>query len=1225
MRPILTSDMSNDWSCSTIVIVFSTTKGDMTMRIIKPYGRSHVASDAAKARRRVLRLRDGEQTSRDLKDFALTHNELLVAQWISAIDKIATKPNMGGGPTDEQRNFREKLGNAAWTLLVENKILSGLDDAKVKAHLTSLWKVKIAPYGADKYRPKRSQHGKSTTPPSAKGRWYDRFSNSPNVADVDVADVAQKIYEHLHVAEYRIRDGLPNRAKGRIAARAESITANVLKLKDVSISWSNADCETYAKAGDVAEGIKTAAKCREDGKDGAGTRRVTTNVAAPVLFAQYAKLFADDTGRSLSIAKARDNAPGLFNLHMAIKDCYSRLLKHHGKDQKAHGDRRRKISDILPDTMEKLFALVNAKTSNRNLNALVRLGKIIHYEASVGAEDSPANPEIKWPADISESIYWASDGQATIKRNEAFVRVWRHVLALASRTLTDWADPEGKINTDILLSEAVKEVTGNLFNPDNYLRKIELLFGNRADLFKGNGNVSFDKGILKFALEGTASLRHSAFHFKGLGGFTTALGTLGCNLDGASHKAVCDLINEDAINRTARLLKTLRGVHVEYFLRKVQGQKLLTALFVAELPSLPLPRFSRVLLRAKDAWENIKNGPRLPAPANRAALENAARLCQYTTLKLLYEQTFRCWLQVRDTATLNTYINRAISRADEAAKDLNASGDNDRRAIIMSRASILGHLGEGDTISTFFFNLSSETASEMRVQRGYESDSDAAREQASYIEDFKCEVVALAFDDFLKMEDFSFLVEISPDMPKPEHASFNLDTLEQQKTETLFKDWQASLYFLIHLVPVGDVGKLLHQIRKWEILAHDPLGTEFAATTHQARDVCTVLELYLDMHDAKFEGGAALKGCAAFKEFFEPEHLFDRIFPSQPDDADDGRIPYRGLREIMRFGHLPALRHIFLKHHIGGKEIAELHNAERADEGKSEIARWQEQREKLHEKWIREKKKFSGTDLRAYVEALSAVIRHRHLAAHVTLTDHVRLHRLLMSVLGRLVDFSGLWERDLYYVTLALIYRAGSRPDQVFDGKGLRYLREGQIIEALRNIQKNGVTTAIKSDLSRHFGPVFDKNNSYIGIRNGFAHFNMLKSAAPRVDLTACVNDARKLMSYDRKLKNVVSQSVAEMLAREGLTLSWTMDKTHNLDTAALGSRQARHLGKVKLFEIRKPDHGGRRPKSYAVLENLHSESFTRMVAMLFNGAAKEALGVADIPISRIDWSFRSD
>ena len=58
-------------------------------------------------------------------------------------------------------------------------------------------------------------------------------------------------------------------------------------------------------------------------------------------------------------------------------------------------------------------------------------------------------------------------------------------------------------------------------------------------------------------------------------------------------------------------------------------------------------------------------------------------------------------------------------------------------------------------------------------------------------------------------------------------------------------------------------------------------------------------------------------------------------------------------------------------------------------------------------------------------------------------------------------------------------------------------------------------------------------------IRNSLAHFEDLKKV--QVDLTKSVNDIRYLLSYDRKLKNVVSKSVIELLGREGLDLKWAM------------------------------------------------------------------------------------
>ena len=71
----------------------------------------------------------------------------------------------------------------------------------------------------------------------------------------------------------------------------------------------------------------------------------------------------------------------------------------------------------------------------------------------------------------------------------------------------------------------------------------------------------------------------------------------------------------------------------------------------------------------------------------------------------------------------------------------------------------------------------------------------------------------------------------------------------------------------------------------------------------------------------------------------------------------------------------------------------------------------------------------------AYCTALVAVIRHRRLAHHVHLVNHVRLHQVVMRVLGRLVDDAVLWERDLYFTALALIYLKRQTPSAVLDAR----------------------------------------------------------------------------------------------------------------------------------------------------------------------------------------------
>lgn len=453
------------------------------MHIIKPYGRSHVAHGKARERKRILRLQDGAKTPRDIRDFAESHDELVIAQWISAIDKIATKPHGNKGATSAQRAFRDRLGKACWALVVQKSLLPGLTEPDRKIHLEKLWTFKIAPYGDKRLRSK-------DTEPSPKGRWYARFAGDADVAKVDVQQIAKRIHEHLYVAEYRLKGD--NKQVGRIAARARSIEQNVLRpaeaCNNAVDAWSDADWRRYVQAGNVASAIKQAAKAREAAKDHAGTRKVTAVVSAIPLSQQYARIFVGDDGTPLTIKQAKRAEPGLFGLHMDVKDTYSRMLKHHKKSRRSHDKTRRTVSDILPDDMPSLLRLVKQKTKNRDLNALIREGKVIHYEAArTGDKDSPSSIIDNWPQDTSGSFYWSSDGQAEIKRNEAFVRVWRHVLTLAARTLKDWVDPANIRDDDVLLKPGIDYAIGDGFDIDRHSRKLDLLFGVHAGLFKAVG------------------------------------------------------------------------------------------------------------------------------------------------------------------------------------------------------------------------------------------------------------------------------------------------------------------------------------------------------------------------------------------------------------------------------------------------------------------------------------------------------------------------------------------------------------------------------------------------------------------------------------------------------------------------------------------------------------------------------------------------------------------
>jgi hypothetical protein len=1126
------------------------------MRIIKPYGRSHVAAKPEN-RRRVLHLnqavRNGPSGEADIPEFAGSHDELVIAQWISAIDKIASKPKQGGQATEEQRNLREALGDAAWKILHERDLLQGLKTPEIHAGLRTLWNMKIAPYdNATVYKKV-----------SAKGRWYARFVGDCEPSRIDAAGIAAKIYEHLYVAEYRLAADCPNKRQGKIQARAESIAKNALSPFEARPGWTDDDEAAYTQAGDVAAQIHAEAeRCR-----GA----IRPSIAGRVLFTHYARVFRAESGAPLSIAVANSAHPGLFALHMAVKDCYARLLKDTKKKNEA-------ILKVLPPDIGGLFQLIRHMGDNRDVNALIRLGKVIHYHHA----DRHSAP-------LDQSRYWGSDGQAEIKRNEAFVRVWRHVLSLAAATLTDWADPGGAIKKDDILLTNGRNAAMGQFDAVASGNKLALLFGNRAALFAALPSDR-QKDILNFGIGATAQLRHSSFHFVGRGGFIATLEKIGVDTCSDIADATTELWNRDRQERAQRIVQTLRGAHTEYFFDERQNRKLYDHIVQSPVGVLPLPRFRRMLTRAEYAWTR-RDALGLPAPANRVALENAARMCQYTALKLLYEHPFRVWLEAPER-TIHAYIDKAVTRTTKAAQTINGRDmPEDERSLIAARAASLDKPKPGQGVWDFFFTLSVATATEMRVQRGYESDGEQARKQAEFIEELRCDVVALAFADFLKTHAYSFILALKFDDLLPALPRCDMGRLAALKSTDAPQDWQTALYFLLHLVPVDDVGKLLHQLRKWDVLAKpDRDGRK------DLDRLMSVLSLYLDMHDAKFEGGAALTGTENFRRLFDPQGGFDRMFPSQEADNRDERVPRRGLREIMRFGHLRALWSVLERHRVTAKDIDAWQEAERPlGSGLSAVATAQQRREELHEAWVRNRRHLSEGEVRDYAQALGQVAAHRRLTAHVTLTDHVRLHRLMMAVLGRLVDFSGLWERDMYFIFRALAHKHGFAVANLLNSKGHDLLQDGRISDALKHgrRQSDPKFTEFWDEFERFHGRRHDK------VRNTLAHLDRIRDDG--LILTGLVNDTRRLMSYERKLKNAVAQSVIELLEREGLELSWTMTQAHTLNCAKLASRDAKHLGGVL---VQTDDRG----KARYITEALHGDAYVRMAAALFDGTVGKAV-----------------
>jgi hypothetical protein len=1085
------------------------------MRIVKPYGVSESHADEGKPLERFLHANSFPAQPVAVREFARTHPALVIAQWISCIDKIITRPHGDGKPSPEQWALRNTLGHHAWDVIVALDLLSAPEGRKKR--LERQWWSRVHPYGAET---------DLATPRNYRGRWYAVFAEGFDSTNFDAKAVARKIYDHLYVAEFRMRPDGPPKRQGLLVSRAESISKNVLRSTcspdPLAPPWSEADKAVYAAVGDVAQTLVEVLKGLEGQREATLRRR-----CAAILQDHVLRVFNDNP----TLQAARSEHTGCHALHQAIRESYRSILKSD----------HRHLAKKLPPSIEALFKLVERKFLNRQVNALVRLGRVIHYQATPqGALSHTSNVVRNWPDDISASSYWTSSGQKDIKRNEAFVKVWRGMLSIASRTLTDWADPERSVPGDILGARELHRAISGI-GSDAYDRKARLLFGNRSARFTEVA-IETKQDILRLGLESIRHLRNSAFHFVGIGGFLTTI--MGLEQHGSTNTvaAVNELWREDAKKRDGAIRAGLKAANAEYFLSESQFDALAAAIEATRIQITNLPALRHILDRAADAWTFGKY--RLSLPPRHSGPEDLAQECQYIALKLLYQRSFALWLRSISSDLLGAYVDRSISRTTIEARRATQNDKVDARTT--GRFKIVA----GDTIFVFFSRLEAALTAEARESSGTQIQR---QKSVKYLTSLQCDVIAQAFEDFLRDNNFTWLfADFSGREPRAKQ--FEIPPHDALDDVTDPQPWQSILYFLLHLIPVDDVNKLAHQLGRFiEWTGLNPVLLQ---------QLQEVLDLYQVMHDAKFTGEGEYLDAFAFSSLYETPASVPRVSRQESERQSRTESLPRGMRELFRFGDTKTLSTVFADHLISDHDIGQLKALQSA------IAAAQGRRAELHALWVSDGHLLSADLIQEYSDLVLSITKFRHLSGQVRLLNHLRLHRLLMSVLTRLVDYAGQWERDLYFVSLAVIYLRRSTPAELFSLiRGRHPIATGQIIQALRNMAESTHASHLRNVIRISFGiSMPGVSGESVTTRNNLMHFNCLHSRSTAIDLTELVNQTRSLMSYDRKLKNAVSKSVIDILDRNGMRLLWRFDG-QLLSAPTITSREISHLGNQKVSE----------------------------------------------------------
>lgn len=528
-----------------------------------------------------------------------------------------------------------------------------------------------------------------------------------------------------------------------------------------------------------------------------------------------------------------------------------------------------------------------------------------------------------------------------------------------------------------------------------------------------------------------------------------------------------------------------------------------------------------------------------------------------------------------------------------------------------------------------------------RPSNPYVPDRTQQRDETGALQALRCEVYAYLFAEFINKSDFGWIWSMAE--PKDTDAT-QVHADEITRVENDNPGWLRQFYAWLYLVPVDQVAMLQHQFRKTKVLeekaARDraalfpearqtsrdkanvdasSAGNEMSTSRQlfsligssegkadSLRAIDRVMGLYTRVQAAGFSG----EEFGLARQFFADGRTFDELLATG-EEGETLMLPgtISGLQQLARLGTLKVLESTFVKHHVTSDEVRTLKEVLKAGTAGPFIDK-QALHARLQAAW--KEKPRNETQLRqdaeAYRKVAVEVASYNFDIAAARLGDFASTHHLLMNILGRLADFTAIWERDRDCVLLALAY--DNDPNLEFSGngkgdvfvkssggteslqiywrqsgfvllhgraeflsftkcadqpwmqrffglpKGTAGKRDEHGLDKARQLQRNPeLKRQGKMEIKPNIGHRFDVST----IRNDLAHFNVLDHAPDLrqpgrhmarkgFNLSYVMNAVRALMSYDRKFKNAVPKAIADILAKQGIALSWTFNRDRLLN-----------------------------------------------------------------------------
>ncbi len=339
-----------------------------------------------------------------------------------------------------------------------------------------------------------------------------------------------------------------------------------------------------------------------------------------------------------------------------------------------------------------------------------------------------------------------------------------------------------------------------------------------------------------------------------------------------------------------------------------------------------------------------------------------------------------------------------------------------------------------DTLGALLKELARRAIKETDQDTRYRADPIIQSAAASRIERFKQEVFAHLFARYLADKKILFIADIKDAQPtKPDelrHAmtEFRDASLEQAEA------WHARFYTWLYLVPPPEISMLRHQMKKSVALeTKSPTDTDKKAV-EMLGQMDRLMALYTQVQAAGFSGTEHQDRLKTANFLYEDQNGFEKVYSNKSEDHDQTFAgTRRGLRQMVRYGDMQTLEPIFASHRVSKAEVTTFTEMTPASVKKL-FADFVKLREDIIAATKAEKPKRGSheetllvalpANVARYERDLLKVAHYNFHASAARLTDHIKLHHVLMSVVAKLTDYALMWERDKTFAYFGMLYRA---------------------------------------------------------------------------------------------------------------------------------------------------------------------------------------------------------